>query len=104
MKILLYTPVFHPMVGGVESVAATLASLFNRLGHQCSVLTPIENTEPDQFEFTVHRNPGFKEKLKLAREADVIMSKTASLAMLPFALFFGKPFVWVHSGYQASCI
>ena len=104
MKILLYSPVFHPMVGGVESVTATLAALFTELGHECSVLTPIENPAQDNFNFRVYRNPSLATKLRLVAEADVVLSKTAALAILPFCLLTSKPLVWVHSGYQASCV
>jgi glycosyltransferase involved in cell wall biosynthesis len=104
MRILLYTKAFHPMVGGIETVAATLAELLNKLGCECEVLTPIENPDPDTFEYRVHRKPGFLKTIKLIRKADLVISKGASLALVPYCLVLGKPFMWVHSGYQASCV
>jgi glycosyltransferase involved in cell wall biosynthesis len=104
MRILLYTKAFHPMVGGIETVSATLAELLNKLGQQCEVLTPVENPEPDSFNYMVHRQPGFLKTIKLVFKADLVISKGASLAMVPYCMLLAKPFVWIHSGYQASCV
>ena len=92
------------MVGGIETVTATLAELLNRLGQSCEVLTPVENPAPDTFSYTVHRRAGFLKTLKLVFNADIVLSKGASLAMVPYCLLLAKPFIWIHSGYQASCI
>jgi glycosyltransferase involved in cell wall biosynthesis len=104
MKILLYSKAFHPMVGGIETVAATMAEMFTRLGHECEVLTPVEAEEPDRFPYKVHRNPGLSATLKLIRNADIVVSKGASLTLLPYCLLLAKRFIWIHSGYQASCV
>jgi glycosyltransferase involved in cell wall biosynthesis len=104
MKILLYSKAFHPMVGGIETVAATMAEMFTGLGHECEVLTPVENPEPDSFAYRVHRKPSLAETLKLIGRVDIVVSKGASLALLPYCLLLGKPFIWIHAGYQASCV
>lgn len=104
MRILLYTKAFHPMVGGIETVTATMAGLLNKLGCECEVLTPVENSEPDNFNYKVHRKPGFKKTIKLIRSADLVLSKGASLALAPYCVMLAKPFLWIHSGYQASCV
>jgi glycosyltransferase involved in cell wall biosynthesis len=104
MKILLYTKAFHPMVGGIETVSATLAELLNKLGQDCEVLTPVENPEPDTFSYKVHRNPGVLATIKLILSADLVISKGASLALVPYCMLLAKPFIWIHSGYQASCV
>jgi glycosyltransferase involved in cell wall biosynthesis len=104
MKILLYSKAFHPMVGGVETVAATMAEMFTRLGHECQVLTPVENSGPDNFTFKVHRNPDFRKTMRLIRDADVVVSKGASLTLVPYCMLMAKPFIWIHAGYQASCV
>jgi glycogen synthase len=104
MRILLYARAFHPMVGGIETVSATMAEIFNKLGHECNVLTPVENKEADSFNYKVHRNPGLLKTMRLVREADIVISKGASVAMIPYCLSLFKPFIWIHSGYQASCV
>lgn len=104
VRILLFTKAFYPMVGGIETVTETMAELFNKLGYDCEVLTTIENPEPDIFSYKVHRKPGFLKTIKLIRNADLVVSKGASLALVPYCVLVGKPFVWIHSGYQASCV
>jgi glycosyltransferase involved in cell wall biosynthesis len=104
MKILLYSKAFHPMVGGMETVAAMMAELFNKLGHECSVITPVENSEPDSFNYKVYRKPGILKTIKLVLDAEVVISKGASLVMVPYCLLLSRPFIWVHAGYQASCV
>ncbi|MEO1451559.1 MAG: hypothetical protein AAFV07_18650 [Bacteroidota bacterium] len=104
MKILISTPVFRPMVGGMESVAENMARHFAVEGHDTTVVTPVTTDEVDDDPFKVVRGKGFSEKLALAREADLIFSNGASLYMAPFAILAGKPFAWRHAGYQCSCL
>jgi len=104
MRILLYTKAFHPMVGGVETVTATMAELLNKLGCECEVLTPVENPEADNFSYKVHRRPSLLKMIKLIRSADLAISNGASMAMVPYCVILAKPFLWIHSGYQASCV
>lgn len=104
LKIVLYSPVFHPEVGGVETVTACLAENFIRLGHECIVITPVKNLSRDNFSYKVVRTSSFREKLTLAKWSDIILSNGASFGMLPAAKLALKPFVWIHVGYQASCI
>ena len=92
------------MVGGIETVTGMMAELFNKLGHECSVLTPVENMEPDSFSYKVYRKPGILKTMKLVSDAEIVISKGASLSMVPYCMLLSKPFIWVHSGYQASCV
>ena len=92
------------MVGGVETVTDTMAELFNKLGQDCEVITPVENPEPDTFSYKVHRKPGLLKTIKLVSNSDLVISKGASLAMVPYCMLLAKPFIWIHSGYQASCV
>jgi glycosyltransferase involved in cell wall biosynthesis len=104
MNILIYTPVFYPMIGGMESVSQTLAELFVKAGHECKLVTPVINSKEDKFSFPVFRNPGLLTKIKLILWADIVYSNGATLALLFLAKLCLKPFVWTHAGYQASCI
>lgn len=103
MKILLYTPVFYPMVGGMETVSESIAELLTKEGHECIIVTPIEHDQ-DAYNFKVYRNPGFFQKVKLILWSDIVFSNGATLALLPLTKILNKPFVWKHAGYQASCI
>jgi glycosyltransferase involved in cell wall biosynthesis len=104
VRILLFTKAFYPMVGGIETVTETMAELFNKLGHECEVLTPVENPDADNFNYKVHRKPGLLKTIKLIFNAEIVVSKGASLALVPYCFLMAKPFVWIHSGYQASCV
>jgi len=104
MKILLHSHTFHPAVGGVETISATLAEQLCNLGHQVVVVTetPGDSTRP--FCFEVVRRPSIRERWKLARSVDIIHSNGASLGMVPYAAMSGVPFAWTHNGYQVTCV
>jgi glycosyltransferase involved in cell wall biosynthesis len=106
MKILLYSSVFYPSLGGIETITATLADLINQLGHKCIVVTEtsIDIGKEKDWSFPVIRKPNFIKRLSLVRECDIVHSNGASLALLPFAKLTGKPFIWTHNGYQVSCV
>jgi glycosyltransferase involved in cell wall biosynthesis len=104
MHILLHSHTFHPAVGGVETITATLADNLVKAGHELVVVTETPSLEPDRFPYRVVRNASFRKLLGLARDADIIHANGASLKMVPHAVMAGKPFLWTHNGYQVSCI
>ena len=104
MKILLYSSVFFPSLGGIETITATLAENLTLLGHQCIVVTETPSNENQIFGYKVIRQPRWKERLNLTRECDIVHSNGASVAMYPYARLSNKPFVWTHNGYQVSCV
>jgi len=107
LKILLYSPVFAPSVGGVETITDTLARNLIKAGHQVTVVTetPLRGArQNDCYPFAVVRHPPGSKRLALARSHDIVHSNSASLAMVRFASEAGKPFIWTHNGYQVSCV
>lgn len=105
MKILLYSSVFWPSTGGVETITATLAENIVRLGHECLVVTEtITDREEEPRIYQVIRKPTLKERFELTRQCSLVHSNGASVAMFPFAKLNNKPFIWTHNGYQVSCI
>ena len=104
MKVLLYSHVFHPSMGGVETVSRALVEGFVDRGVDCKVVTQTATKEVDVFPFEVIRQPSVRRVRELLRWADVVLFNGASLALQPWVLLYRKPFVWVHVGYQASCI
>ena len=104
MKVLLYSHAFHPSTGGVETVSMALAEGFARRGIECKVVTRTPRDPARQFPFELIDNPGTAKIRALVGWADVILFNGASLAMQPWVLLSGKPFLWVHVGYQAGCI
>ena len=99
MRVLLYCPVFHPSVGGLEIHIAQLALGFHEAGHEVTVVakTPHEGREP--FPFGVVRSPGRRELLRLARRCDVFFQANVSLRGLWPLLFVRRPWVVSHHGW-----
>ena len=106
MKVLLYSHVFHPSTGGVETVSRTLAEGLAKRGIDFKLLTstPAAGSDPTEFDYEVIRAPDARAVRSLIGWADVVLFNGASLALQPALLLSRKPFVWVHVGYQVSCI
>lgn len=104
MNILLHSHAFHPAVGGVETISATLADQLVGLGHHVVVVTETPGVSTIPFSFKIVRRPSIRERWKLARSVDIIHSNGASLAMVPYAMLTGVPFAWTHNGYQVTCV
>lgn len=108
LRILLYSGAYPPSLGGVETIAVTLATQLVQLGHDCIVVTETpDNAQYDaryQNQFPVYRRPSKFQRLKLARWCSLIHSNGASVAMYPYAVLTGRPFMWTHNGYQIQCV
>lgn len=105
MKILLYSYVFSPKLGGVETVSEMLGRGFIEIGEECKLITETEaDSKTTYFPFEVIRNPKASDRKALVEWADIILFNGASLALQPWVLIKKKPFIWIHVGYQASCI
>ncbi len=104
MKILLYSHAFWPSIGGVERVSHNLAKGLAEAGHQVTVVTETESSEPLDVPFKIVRNASSNELNRLTAEQDLVHSSGASLRCFPAALKCGKPFSWTHHGYQLLCI
>lgn len=104
MKILLYSHAFYPSLGGVETVSKELAEGFLRFGHECKVITKTKSTEIDHFSYSVVRNPSFLERQNLIKWSEIIIYNGISLSMIGLAIFYRRPIIWIHVGYQVSCI
>lgn len=112
MKVLIYTHVFPPNVGGVETyarlLAEGLAKQTGRTGTKRTEVTVVTHTPAEsgydvQFPFTVVRQPGWFRLLKLIRSASVVQLAGPSLLPMSLALLLRKPFVIEQHGYQAAC-
>ena len=53
MKILLYSSVFWPSLGGVETITATLAENIVRLGQECIVVTETPSEQEDNRSYSL---------------------------------------------------
>jgi glycogen(starch) synthase len=110
VKLLLYSHFFAPSIGGVETVAMSLAMGLS----QCSgsqrefELTLVSRTPRGSFDdpslpFPVVRQPNFNSLRKLIRSADVIHVAGAAISPLLPGLVLRKPVVVEHHGFQTIC-
>lgn len=104
MKILLATPVFKPMVGGIETLAMNTAHHLVRRGHEVIVATPIRSETPDEEPFEVVRAAGPARLLELVRWSDLVFCNGASLYIAPYTLLVKRPVVMRHDAYHVSSI
>ena len=103
MRLLLYSPAFHPSVGGLEAVVALLAEGFARRGHEVVVVCRTPSPEPDRFPYRVVRSPGARELLALARWCEVFFQANVSLKGLwPLAVVSRPWVVSHHSWYRGE--
>ena len=112
MKIVIYTHVFPPMVGGIETITMELARRLAKSGHlvpddglQVTVVTPKAKGSPNErnLPFSIVRKPSFIQLVRLIRAAEIL--HLAGTDMLP--LFLGwllrKRMVVEHHGFQTAC-
>lgn len=104
MKILVYTPLFPPSVGGLEKMMSGLASGFHERGEEVKVVCNTEsggtNDNPD---FEVVRRPAAAHLLNLTRWCDVFLQGCVSLRGLwPLLLAPGKRYVVTHQTWYVE--
>ncbi len=102
MKILIYSSLFYPSVGGMETVVLTLAHEFARRGHQVKVVTYSPASAPDDhFPFPVIRQPSRNALLDLTRWCEVYYQACISLKGLWPLLYAPRTlFVTHHTWYR----
>src|SRR5579862_3571989 len=111
MKVLIYSRVFLPVTGGIQTVVSELArGLADRRGAngaeriEVTVVTRTKGgmDNHDSLPYKLVRDPNLLNLIEFVREADVI--HVAGPAMLPIALglLFRKPLVVEHHDTSLS--
>jgi glycosyltransferase involved in cell wall biosynthesis len=112
VKVLIYSHVFAPRVGGVETYVMFLARGLSesslRVGREKVGLTVATPTSAGEFNdsalpFGVVRRPSLRTLWSLVGVADVVQLAGPAFLPLLFALLRGKPVFIEHHGYQAAC-
>lgn len=112
MKVIVFSQVFPPSVGGVETFVATLAAglaTATREGSGPVVdVTVATSTAAAGFNdaalpFRVVRRPGTRRLIALFRNADVVHLVGPSLWPLTLVWLLRKPTVLSHHGFQTVC-
>src|SRR3982751_4050601 len=96
MKILLSSYLFHPSVGGIESVSRVLAEKFAAAGNDVHVITQSAGGAVPGANYKVTRRPPIPELLSLLRRCDLFLQNNISLRSLIPALILRKPSLVVH--------
>lgn len=87
---IIYSPVFFPLRGGIETVVEILATEWVRQGIHVTVVTATPNSAEDSFPFLVLRQPSFITTVLAYRSADVVIFANISLWGLLPLLFCGS--------------
>lgn len=98
MKIVVHSPAFYPMIGGLEAFAAMLAGGLQARGHEVVVLceSELEPGVAEPFSFRVVRGASFFTKAYWMGWADAVVHAQISLkGLLPWSLT-RKPLLVSH--------
>lgn len=96
LRLVVYSPYFHPRLGGLETVVQVLATEWEHLGHVVTVITDTPNRGPDGFTFQVLRRPGFPATVAAYRAADAVIFANISLwGLLPLLLCGSRRPPWI---------
>jgi len=99
MKILFFTTVFAPSVGGIEKLAEVLCTEFAALGHEVRLVTL--TLGDGDFPFPVIRRPGLREFWRLLRWCDVHIQANVALKQAWPRFVAPKKFVYRYANaYQ----
>jgi glycogen synthase len=96
VKILLSSYLFHPSVGGIESVSRVLAEKFTAAGNDVHVITQSAGGPVPGANYKVTRRPSIAQLLSLLRRCDLFFQNNISLRSLIPALILRKPTLVVH--------
>ncbi|WLT38829.1 glycosyltransferase family 4 protein [Synechocystis sp. B12] len=99
MKILIYSPMFYPSIGGLEAVMSILAHQFVAEGHQVKVVCKTKDIDNKKFPFEIVRFPKPNHLLKLLKWSDVYFQGNVSLKGVYPLLIQPKPCVISHHGW-----
>jgi len=96
MKILIYSPLFYPSIGGIETTLSILAHEFVNQKHQVKVVTQVTAKDSISFPFEVIRKPNWQNLLKLTRWCDIYFQGCVNLKGIWPLLITPKPWVVTH--------
>jgi glycogen synthase len=103
LKILIYSRVFWPSVGGQETMMEILAEEFTAAGHQVKVVTQVATESEGNYDYEVVRLPTLKSCVQLLRWSDVCLCAGVSLRGLVAMIIAGTPLVISHqTTYNSS--
>jgi glycogen(starch) synthase len=112
MKLLFYSPVFAPSVGGIETVVMSLARGLAQIRDadgrpEFEVIfvsqTPAGEFNDDLLPFKIVRRPSVGQLRRLIGSSDLIHIAAPCLLPLALALLSRQPVIVEHHGFQTIC-
>ncbi len=112
IRLLFYSPVFPPSIGGVETIVYSLATGLSELRDDNGALrfqitfvtqTKQENFDDENLPFHIFRNLTFFMLFNLIRASDVVHIACPAFVPMCIALLLGKATVVEHHGFQNIC-
>jgi glycogen(starch) synthase len=102
LNVLIYSRVFWPSIGGLETMMEILAEEFTAAGHQVKIATQVASEVERSHDYEVVRLPTLRSCVKLLRWSDVCLCANVSLRGLVPMMIAGTPFVISHHGTYSS--
>ncbi|MFM6863096.1 MAG: glycosyltransferase family 4 protein [Dolichospermum sp.] len=96
MKILIYSPLFYPSIGGLETIISTLAHEFIYQGHEVKLISQTPATDSKEFPFEIIRQPSIKQLLQLTNWCEIYFQGCVSLKGIWPLIFVYRPLVISH--------
>jgi glycosyltransferase involved in cell wall biosynthesis len=112
MKVLIYSHLWAPSIGGVESIIKSLADgLAERSrthpGEEVEITlltqTCADTMDDSLVPYRVIRRPSMREWIRQIRSTDIVHLAGPSMLPLALGLLLQKPIVLQHHGYQSIC-
>jgi glycosyltransferase involved in cell wall biosynthesis len=101
VKILIYSPLFYPSIGGIETTISILAHEFANLGHEVKLVSQVPATDSKFFPFEVIRQPSWRELLALTHWCEVYFQGCISLKGIWPLLMIRKPWIVTHQNWYS---
>ncbi len=101
MKILIYSSVFYPSLGGIETVVSSLAHEFVSQGHEVKLVTQVPAPDSKVFPFEVIRRPSWQKLLRLTSWCDVYFQVCMSFKGILPLLIIRRPWVVTHHNWYS---
>lgn len=99
MKILIYSPLFFPSVGGLENVVSILAHEFFAQGHKVKLISQTPDPDGKFFPFDVIRRPSSWQFLNLLSWCDLFFQPSISLKGIWALPIQPKPWIVSHNNW-----
>ncbi len=96
LRILISSHLFHPSIGGIQTVSRLLAEEFAAAGHIVKVVTQTAAVSEELFPYEVIRCANPLSLLNLVRWCDVLLHSNISLRTTWPLLFVHRPWIVVH--------